>query len=368
MRIAYCLPFKPLDNPRPSGDVTIAVDLKAALEECGHDVVVLPHCPAQWIYWQPWRWHGALKALGEMIEQADSADCVLTYSSYYKVPDVFGPSIARKTGVPYFLFSASYAPRRGRALKTMAGYWLNRRAMLAADHVFCNKLPYFETAGWLLPQEKYSLVKPGFRSEQFVRDEQGREDFREALNAGSRVVVAVAAMMRAGIKAEGVRWVVDACAELKRRGRDILLVVAGSGPMRERLESYARGALGKDMLFLGPVQRERMNTFYSAADVFAFPGLEESIGMVYLEAQSCGLPAVATDDEGAPQVISHERSGLISGNTLEAFTESLDRLVADGELRARLGRQAAAYARAEHDLKSTYKSVEHTMTEIVYSR
>ncbi len=368
MRIAFCLPFKPLDNPRPSGDVTIAADLKETLEGFGHEVTVLPHFPAKWIYWKPWRWHRALGALDRMMEKAQGADCVLTYSSYYKVPDIYGPTIAERIEAPYFLFSASYAPKRGKAVKTMVGHWLNRRAMLAASHVFCNKLPYFETAGWLLPPERYSLIKPGFRPAQFVRNEQGREKLRRAWSAGNRLVICTAAMMRAGVKAEGLRWTMDACAELKRRGRNILLVVAGDGPLRSELENRAGKLLGNDALFLGAVARERMSVFYSAGDVFAFPGLEESIGMVYLEAQSCGLPVVATNDEGAPQVVCNGHSGLISGNTPGDFTEALDRLAADSGLRARLGRQAAGYVRAEHDLRVTCKNVEQIMSEIVYTQ
>ncbi|WP_147819359.1 glycosyltransferase family 4 protein [Salidesulfovibrio onnuriiensis] len=367
MKIAYCLPFKPLDNPRPSGDVTIAADLKAALEDLGHEVDVLPHFPAKWIYWRPWRWRAAFRALDRMVERAKNADCVLTYSSYYKVPDVFGPAIARQLGLPYFLFSASYAPKRARAVRTLAGHWLNRRAMLAADHVFCNKLPYFETAGWLLPPGKYSMVRPGFRPGEFMRDEQGREQLRRAWGARDRVVICTAAMMRAGVKAEGLRWTMDACAEIQRRGRDVLLVIAGDGPLRPDLETRAREQLSDAVLFLGAVPREDMTRFYSAGDVFAFPGLEESIGMVYLEAQSCGVPVVATNDEGAPQVVRHEHSGLISPNTPQDFTEALDRIVADGGLRTRLGSQAAEYVREEHDLRITCKPVEHIMTKIVYN-
>lgn len=361
MRIAFCLPFKPLDNPCPSGDVTIAADLKATLEDFGHEIVVLEHFPAAWIYWRPWRWHGAIRALERMIEQARGADCVLTYSSYYKVPDVFGPTIAEKLDLPYFLFSASHAPRRGRHMKTMAGYWLNRRAMLAADHVFCNKLPYFQTAGWLLPPEKFSLIKPGFRPAEFEYDETGRTELRMEWTAKDKVIVCTAAMMRPGVKAEGLCWTFDACAELIRRGRKILLVVAGDGPQRQALEVRAREQLGPAVRFLGAVPRDRMSRFYSAGDIFAFPGLEESIGMVYLEAQSCGTPAVATDDEGAPQVIAHEHSGLISKATPEAFTDALDMLVADTALCERLGKQAAEYVRREHDLLAAYRDVEQIM-------
>ncbi len=43
-----------------------------------------------------------------------------------------------------------------------------------------------------------------------------------------------------------------------------------------------------------------MYRYYSACDLFVFPGIRESLGLVFLEAQSCGLPVVAFDNAGVP--------------------------------------------------------------------
>ena len=62
-------------------------------------------------------------------------------------------------------------------------------------------------------------------------------------------------------------------------------------------------SLGDRVLFAGRIDRDRMFELYSGADLFVFPGINESLGMVYLEAQSCGLPVVAYDNGGIPEVV-----------------------------------------------------------------
>lgn len=364
MRIAFCTPFKPLDNPRPSGDVVIARDLVLSLRELGHEVRVLEHFPAKWIYWKPWRWRPALRALSRMTEQARGADCVLTYSSYYKVPDVFGPAICNALALPYLLFSASYAPKRGRRVKTAPGHWLNRRAMLRADHVFCNKEPYWRTVGWLLPPDRFSRVRPGFRPNGFTHDANARERLRAEWNTQARLVLCTAAMMRPGVKAEGVRWVLRAAAGLAGRGVDALTVVAGGGSEMTRLRDEAR-AMGVNALFTGQVDRERLAEIYSAADLFAFPGIEESIGMVYLEAQACGLPVVATDHEGAPQVVEHGGSGVICAAEQDAFCRAVEDLALAPEQRAAMARRAPPYVLENHALPGAYREMAQTMERVV---
>ena len=46
--------------------------------------------------------------------------------------------------------------------------------------------------------------------------------------------------------------------------------------------------------------------------VFAFPGIRESLGMVYLEAQACGLPVVAFDNGGVPEVVKDTVTGMLT--------------------------------------------------------
>lgn len=368
MKIAFCTPFKPLDHPSISGDVTIARDLAATLEGYGHDVVRLPYFPAKEIYWKPGRWGRAGLAAREMIQAAKGVDCWLTYGSYYKVPDVFGPLAASQTGLPYILFQASYAENRGKRLKTWPGYKLNRRAMLMADHVVCNRVNDVRGCEKLLPEERYSYVKPGIPDGMFASDETMRAKLRSEWGAEEIPVVVTAAVMRDGVKTEGLRWTIETCAELAVSGREFNLVVAGDGPRRKEIEAMAKDRLGGRVRFLGMVERTKLPGVFSAGDLFAFPGLEESVGMVYLEAQACGLPVVATDDEGAPHVIENGTSGLVTPTEKGAFAKAVDRLLTDVSLRTTLGRQAVRYISENHLSSVSYRPLDQIIHRLVLQR
>lgn len=368
MKIALCTPFKPLDHPTVSGDVTIARDLADALESFGHTLTPLPFFSAKKIYERPEVLADADRALDAMIEAARGADCWLTYGTYYKVPDIFGPDGSEELRLPYFIFQASYAVNRAQNPETRPGYMLNKRAMLRADHIFCNRVNDLRGCARILPDDRYSPVRPGLPDGLFGRDEAARKRLREIWGVGDSVVVTTAAMMRHGVKAEGVRWVVETCADLIRQGRDLRLVVAGDGPRRGEIEAMATKTLGGRVRFLGMVERSALAGVLSAGDLFAFPGLEESVGMVYLEAQRCGLPAVATDDEGAPHVIDHQRSGLITPVEKTAFTEAVGRLADDPVMRRAMGAQAMDYVQKEHMAAANYREMAQTMERIVKQR
>lgn len=368
MKIAYCTPFKPVHHPSVSGDVTIARDLLQTLAGYGHEIMPVPFFPAKEIYWRPDRWPGALVALGHMVEAARGADCWLTCGTYYKVPDAFGPLAVARLSIPYFLFQASHARNRARRVSSWPGYVLNRRAMERADHVFCNRVNDLAGCASLLPEDRYSHVRPGLPQGLFAHDPAARLRLRARWGAGDSVVVVTAAMMRPGVKTVGVEWTIRACAGLVARGCDVRLVLAGDGPMRAGLETQARAALGERVRFLGMVDRADLSGVFSAGDLFAFPGIRESVGMVYLEAQQCGLPVAATDDEGAPHVVAHEVSGLITPASETAFSQAVERLVTDRELRLRLGARAAGHVARNHSASANCLDMVRTMERIVTTR
>jgi len=364
MKIALCTPFKPVDHPSVSGDVTIARDLVDAIHSLGNEVVQLPYFPAGKLYGRPLKWFSAYGALHRMIRAAQGADCWLTYGSYYKVPDVFGPTATGRLGIPYFILQASYAENRGKAFATWPGYTLNKRAMLRADHIFCNRVNDVKGCAKILPEDRYTYVRPGLPEGLLGREDAEGARLREAWNVGESTVVVTAAMMRAGVKAQGVRQVFHTCARLIGKGRDIKLLVAGDGPRRAELETEARALLGDRVRFLGLVERKKLGPVFSAGDLFAFPGLQESIGMVYLEAQACGLPVVATDDEGAPHVVANESGGLITAASPEAFTLGVDRLVQDEALRKQLSERAVFDVEHDHNAARNYLKMLEIMKRI----
>ncbi|MFW6372867.1 MAG: glycosyltransferase family 4 protein [Thermodesulfobacteriota bacterium] len=118
--------------------------------------------------------------------------------------------------------------------------------------------------------------------------------------------------------------------------------------------------------FVGKVPREEMHRFYSAGDLFVFPGIRESLGMVYLESQSCGRPVVAFDNGGIPEVVKDGVTGLLTpAFDAGAFDRAVRRLVTDSNLRERMGAAAAFHVREHHDLARNYRRMETVLVNIV---
>ncbi|HER62495.1 MAG TPA: glycosyltransferase, partial [Desulfobacteraceae bacterium] len=185
---------------------------------------------------------------------------------------------------------------------------------------------------------------------------------------GDTPVILAAAMFRADVKTEGLIWVIESCARLLAQGHDLRLVIAGDGREKSRLVSLARKLLGDKALFVGLVPRDEMAEFYSGGDLFVFPGINESLGMVYLEAQSCGLPVVAFETGGIPEVVRKGETGLLTPLfDRDRFDAAVAALVTDGRKRRQMGEDATRYIRENHDLEKNYRRLEQLLLDAVAS-
>ncbi len=368
MRIAFYAPFKPLGHPRPSGDLTIGTGLYQFLEGRGHRLTQISKLRARWIYWKPWLWPKTVRARSQALQtcKTTGASIWLSYHSYYKAPDLLGPKCSRRLNLPYAIFQGIYSTKRRRDWRTWAGFELNRRALLCADHVFSNRKTDLLNLGRVVPSESLSYVVPGIEPEQFSFDAATRRKIRLEWGVDEQVVLLSAAMFRPGVKSEGLAWVIRSCAELNHKDYSFQLVIAGEGKEGPRLRQLAAEYLPGRVRFLGKIARDKMYRFYSAGDLFVFPGIRESLGMVYLEAQSCGLPVVAFADGGVPEVVAEGKSGyLVRPFDKSGFIAAVARLLSDFTLRRQMGEAAGRYVRQSHDVRKNYGKVEEVLLSLV---
>jgi glycosyltransferase involved in cell wall biosynthesis len=76
----------------------------------------------------------------------------------------------------------------------------------------------------------------------------------------------------------------------------------------------------------------------AASDIFSMPSFEEPFGLVYTEAMAMKRPVLALNNGGTPEVVDHERSGLLSApKDLEGLARNMVTLMRDPALRARMG-------------------------------
>jgi glycosyltransferase involved in cell wall biosynthesis len=87
------------------------------------------------------------------------------------------------------------------------------------------------------------------------------------------------------------------------------LVIAGDGPylhaFREQMAVFDR------VVFTGNIPREHLPELYNTADLFMFPSTTDTFGMVVLEAQACGIPAIVSDQGGPKEIVLHGQTGSV---------------------------------------------------------
>ncbi len=126
------------------------------------------------------------------------------------------------------------------------------------------------------------------------------------------------------------------------------LVMIGSGPMESEWKALAQElGIAPRVAFQGSVPPERLAQEYPRAAVVVVPsfqiatGQTEALGVVAIEAQAFATPVVASRTGGLPEVVLHERTGLlVPERDPEALAQALIRLLRNPELRHTLGQQA----------------------------
>jgi L-malate glycosyltransferase len=123
------------------------------------------------------------------------------------------------------------------------------------------------------------------------------------------------------------------------------LVLLGDGPERWHAQELARSLGVEDRVFFLGIQEE-IEALLPLADLFLLPSLHESFGLVALEAMSCGVPVIATDQGGTVELIEDGRSGFLADSgDVAGMAELGRRILEDPEQARAIGR--AARERAE---------------------
>jgi glycosyltransferase involved in cell wall biosynthesis len=191
-------------------------------------------------------------------------------------------------------------------------------------------------------------VVPGGVEERFtpVIDPDQLQRARHHLGVGEAPFVLAIGVLE---PRKNLNRLMDAFGVLKQRGAvpaDLKLVLAGGkGWLFDGIfQHHAASPIRDDILMPGFVPDEILPAIYSSAEVLAFPSLYEGFGLPILEAMACGTPVVASCASCLPEV-AEGAALMVEPTNVDGLSTSLEQVLTDAELRARLieqGRQRAS--------------------------
>ncbi|MEY2439678.1 MAG: hypothetical protein QOI34_1063, partial [Verrucomicrobiota bacterium] len=137
-------------------------------------------------------------------------------------------------------------------------------------------------------------------------------------------------------KEKNVDVLADAYRQLRDEGLPIELLLVGHGPYSQALAETL-----PDAIFTGYLKGKELATAYASADVFAFPSTTDTFGNVIIEAQASGMPVIVSDAGGPKELVENGGNGIVTrSHDVKDFSQAIRDLVADPELRRRMGDRA----------------------------
>lgn len=274
----------------------------------------------------------------------------------------WGIVAARSLGLPvvasYHTDLPGYAPRYGLGWARPA-LWPGLRRIHNAAHV--NLCPSRHTRAELLAHgiENVGIWRGGVDTVRF--DPRRRcPEMRELLTDGApdEPVVLYAGRLSPEKNLELFEAVLDAVPEAHG-------ALVGDGPARADLERRLRG---RRVAFPGFLRGEALAAAFASADVFLMPSTTETLGFVVLEAMSSGLPVVAAEAGGIPDLVNHGEDGfLFDPARPEQAIEQVRALVESRAMRRFYGQQARKAAEACGWQQETEKLIDDYRRAIVIS-
>ena len=206
---------------------------------------------------------------------------------------------------------------------------ITRYALARADRVTATGMRLAEaTLRYMPPDVEVAVIPYGVDLDRFVPPPDKSHD--------GLVVGSVGRLS----PEKGLKYLLRAMAKITRQEPRARLLLAGDGPERRSLERLAtRLGLVDRVEFTGEVAHDQVPQTLARMNVFAMPSTWEGFGVAALEAAAMGLPVVASNVHGIPDVVEDGVTGiLVPPKDVAALSQAILRLLRDPEERRRMGR------------------------------
>ena len=172
------------------------------------------------------------------------------------------------------------------AIRNYPLLWLGRK--YATHCVACTE----EAGKFLFKNREFTIIKNAIDVDKFKYNSALRQELRQKLNVKDKFVVGHVGRLD---PPKNQIFLLQIFAELKKYKKDVVLFLIGEGSDKDKLQKKVQELnLINDVCFLGV--KKDVETYYQVFDFFVFPSEYEGLGIVLIEAQTSGLPVLASAD------------------------------------------------------------------------
>jgi glycosyltransferase involved in cell wall biosynthesis len=192
------------------------------------------------------------------------------------------------------------------------------------------------------------MLPTGIEPELFEHKESDVKKFRKKLESVFPRLKGKRLLLFAGIvvREKNIGFLINILPAILAEYPDIILLIAGNGPDMDYFQNEVRKAgLEENCVFLGYLERSDLAMIYAICEIFLFPSLTDTQGLVTLEAMFSGTPVVAIGALGTLMVMNGDNGGFMVKNDSAEFTGRVLELLEDSELRLSKSAEARVHAR-----------------------
>ncbi|RVD67293.1 glycosyltransferase, partial [Mesorhizobium sp. M4A.F.Ca.ET.029.04.2.1] len=144
--------------------------------------------------------------------------------------------------------------------------------------------------------------------------------------------------------------------------------VVGDGPAREEVKAQFAGLPADRIEWLGAIEPTAVPDVLYGGGIYVWPGFGEAYGIAYLEAQAAGLPVVAQDIAGVPEVVRDGQTGFLTPpGDVAAFASAIERLLTRNDERTIMAAEARRFTLEERSLGAAAARLTELLAKIPVS-
>lgn len=238
-------------------------------------------------------------------------------------------------------------------LLVAAKRWIEKRVYGRADRLIVLSSSFRDVLvrDYGVDADRVSIVPGGADVDRFA-GAPGRTEARQKLGWPSDRPIVLS--VRRLVRRVGLENLVDAVAIIRQSVPEVLVLIAGRGPLEAELTARIDDSgLGSNARLIGFVPEEDLPAAYSAADLTVVPTVDlEGFGLIAAESLAAGTPAIVTPVGGLPEVVRDLAPALVcDSSTPGALADRIASLILN-RVRAPTRQECRQYARANYDWRT----------------